>query len=519
MSNPNICGHKGASAVQDGGDTCPGAQPHAVRSIQATVDIECQGSFGTLPNASNYSEVSIAQMQQAVARVFKGRFQIGEFDPHSTAYADIDNSSVFSVAHQQLSLQGAEQSIVLAQNAPTGSAARLPLRRGLKLALIGPNGDSASVYQGQYHGPSCPEQPTNSEYYACLPTALSEIRAANTGGSTSFVNGCEGEQACPRLVNQSAVKAAVAQADLVLLVLGEAIGSTNQEGKDRSGYALAGQQIALAKMVGSLNKPTVVIMLTGGAVGMDWLTSQKEWPILIPGYSGIFGPKAIARTLFGDASPAGLLGYTVGTQPPPSYLPLFVCPSVYLVRAILRWKLRTSDVSVSGMVCLLQVYPDSWDANCKGNNQDNRAKPGAPLCRNQIRDMGLSSGDGRTYRWYGYRNASLQATISFGAGTYYTEFAVSVSKAPTTVVLPSSSGGSRSRGNGKERVVASYAVAIKNVGQTPSRCRAMAFVTPVALDKSAPRPLPVKSASPSSLLLPVLASRITVAIPIHDPKY
>ena len=108
-------------------------------------------------------------------------------------------------------VSGAEQSIVLVRNAPAGSAARLPLRRGLKLALVGPNGDSAGVYQGQYHGPSCPEQPANAGYYACLPTALTEIRAANTGGSTSFVSGCEGEQACPRLVNQSAVKAAVAQ--------------------------------------------------------------------------------------------------------------------------------------------------------------------------------------------------------------------------------------------------------------------------------------------------------------------
>ena len=37
--------------------------------------------------------------------MFKGRFQIGEFDPNSTAYADIDNSTVFSEAHQQLSLE------------------------------------------------------------------------------------------------------------------------------------------------------------------------------------------------------------------------------------------------------------------------------------------------------------------------------------------------------------------------------------------------------------------------------
>ena len=41
-------------------------------------------------------------------------------------------------------IQAAEQSIVLAHNAPTGTAAHLPLPRALKLAVIGPNADCAS---------------------------------------------------------------------------------------------------------------------------------------------------------------------------------------------------------------------------------------------------------------------------------------------------------------------------------------------------------------------------------------
>ena len=35
-------------------------------------------------------------MQQAVARVFKGRFQIGEFDPNNEHYANVTNETVFS---------------------------------------------------------------------------------------------------------------------------------------------------------------------------------------------------------------------------------------------------------------------------------------------------------------------------------------------------------------------------------------------------------------------------------------
>ena len=79
---------------------------------------------------------------------------------------------------------------------------------------------------------------------------MSAITAANTGGTTHFVSGCANAQNCDALVNQSAVKAAVAAADVVLLVLGEAIGVTNQEGTDRQGYQLAGKQTSLAQLVG-----------------------------------------------------------------------------------------------------------------------------------------------------------------------------------------------------------------------------------------------------------------------------
>jgi beta-glucosidase len=155
MNNPDMCGLKQVFDPKTKKmvklDVCPGGQPHAVQSIKATVDIECQGSFGTLPNASNHSEITITQMQQAVARVFKGRFQIGEFDPDNKFYANVTNETVFSSAHQQLSLEGAEQSLVLVQNAPSKTSANfLPLKKGLKLAVIGPNGNSTAVYQGQY---------------------------------------------------------------------------------------------------------------------------------------------------------------------------------------------------------------------------------------------------------------------------------------------------------------------------------------------------------------------------------
>ena len=62
-------------------------------------------------------------------------------------YGNLTNATVFSEAHQQLAKEASEQAIVLLQN-PGGmrgvtsvTHALLPLRRGLKLAIIGPSGN------------------------------------------------------------------------------------------------------------------------------------------------------------------------------------------------------------------------------------------------------------------------------------------------------------------------------------------------------------------------------------------
>jgi hypothetical protein len=157
---------------------------------------------------------------------------------------------------------------VLLRNPTAAGKAHLPLKKGLKIAIIGPNGDVPDVFQGQYHGGSCPDdapdhdnppKPYSPTYdYDCLPSAYSEIAKANAanGGTTTFHSGCslspsasdgsghpEG-QPCTSLVNMSAVTEAAKEADVVILALGLDIKMTNKEGQDRNhnwtGYVLPG---------------------------------------------------------------------------------------------------------------------------------------------------------------------------------------------------------------------------------------------------------------------------------------
>ena len=220
---------------------------------------------------SSHSEgqniVTRPQLEAAAARIFNGRIRIGEFNPNHTMYTSLPANTIFSPRHQQLSLEAAQQSIVLLRNnpvvpaAPTAAASaaasvQLPLKRGLRIAVVGPNGNSSSVYQGLYHTANCPDHnPVNktafndssTEYTGCLPSAYDAIAKANAeaGGTTTFANGCSfdanvfdkgvlyGYQTCKELSGLDAVNKSVKEADVVVLVLGLQAWVTSAEETDR----------------------------------------------------------------------------------------------------------------------------------------------------------------------------------------------------------------------------------------------------------------------------------------------
>ena len=205
--------------------------------------MECDDVYCTnLRHAHAAGRVSRTTMEHAATRILKGRFQFGQFDPVRlhTPWNSMGPDVVFSPAHQHLALEAAQQSVVLLRNTP-GSPMRLALRRGLSLAVMGPNGDAPDVFFAQYGGGVCPgsKDERSEKDYRCQPTAFTEIRKANIGGQTHFVGGClsvhmeehdvTGPHACPELVDLDRVAAVVKAADVVLLVLGLNQGIT--EGK------------------------------------------------------------------------------------------------------------------------------------------------------------------------------------------------------------------------------------------------------------------------------------------------
>ncbi len=111
---------------------------------------------------------------------------------------------------------------------------------------------------------------------------------------------------------------AAKKSDVVLLFLGL---SPNIEGEempvllegfdkgDRSDITLPKTQIALMKEVQAIGKPTIVVLMNGSALAVNW-AGENIPAILEAWYPGEFGGKAIADVLFGDYNPGGRLPIT-----------------------------------------------------------------------------------------------------------------------------------------------------------------------------------------------------------------
>ena len=124
----------------------------SAKAVLAGTDVECGFgySYGSIPEAVRRGLVSEQEIDKHVVRLLEGRFDLGEMDDASLVeWSRIPYSVMSSKAHAALALDMARQSLVLLQN----KGGILPLsKRGEKIAVIGPNADSAPMMWGNYNG-------------------------------------------------------------------------------------------------------------------------------------------------------------------------------------------------------------------------------------------------------------------------------------------------------------------------------------------------------------------------------
>ena len=133
------------------------SQPEASTiSLERGMDNECI-TFGEVTGHDDYQPYVDAMKEgilpqsavdTALTRLFTARMKLGMFDPPSMVpYEHINPAELDSLAHRQLALQLAQESMVLLKNDGT-----LPLARAKRIAVVGPLAEQTDVLLGNYNG-------------------------------------------------------------------------------------------------------------------------------------------------------------------------------------------------------------------------------------------------------------------------------------------------------------------------------------------------------------------------------
>jgi beta-glucosidase len=168
------------------------------------------------------------------------------------------------------------------------------------VALVGPLADSASDMIGTWSAQGRPEDAVT------LRAALA-ARAERQGFRLLYAKGTEIRGTSDAGFTEAAEIAA--QADVVLLALGEDAAWMTGEAASRAFLGLPGNQQQLLERVAAAGKPTVLVLFSGRPLALTDVAPHVH-AILEAWSPGVQAGPALERVLFGETAPAGRLTVT-----------------------------------------------------------------------------------------------------------------------------------------------------------------------------------------------------------------
>jgi len=287
----------------------------AVRAIHSGVDAETPDgeAYVHLPELVRSGRVPLQLVDQAVRRMLRLKFEAGLFE---NPYADSASALSKEATPDAIGLarEAAQRSIVLLRN--EGQLLPLDPAKAGKVLVVGTHGRDTPI--GGYS--DVPRQ---------VVSILEGLRnAAGNQFTVDFAEGfrltesrcwsCDEVKLAPEEANRRLVDEAVAAArtaDTIVLVLGDNEQLSREAWADehlgdRSSLGLLGPQDELARRILALGKPTVVVLLNGRPLSVNYLAASA--PALIEGwYLGQETGNAIADVLLGKVNPGGKLPVSV----------------------------------------------------------------------------------------------------------------------------------------------------------------------------------------------------------------
>src|SRR6266700_11533 len=240
-------------------------------------------------------KVPMSRIDEAVRRVLSMKFALGLFehpapDPHSQA-------AVGTAASRQISLQAARESITLLKN----ESGMLPLRKNTRVLITGPAADSLVPLN---NGWTYMWQGANAALYPKdRPTLRGAVSEKIGPANVIYVPG----SGFDRVIDTSKVTEAAAQADAIILALGE--DSYAETPGNIDDLTLSAPQLQLAQAAVATGKPVILVLVEGRPRIISSIAGRI--PAILMAYNpSNEGGQAIADVLFGDCNPSGKLPFT-----------------------------------------------------------------------------------------------------------------------------------------------------------------------------------------------------------------
>ncbi len=299
-------------------------------SVEAGIDMHMQGPnyFESVLDGVKSGRIPESRIDEAAGKILKAKFELGLFEdpvpalPSERGFAAIPE-------HRQTSLEAAREGIVLLKNdgllplnlpsatgkgpvcVPRGDAstgiARPKALAARRIFLCGPNIDSQTIL-GDW------VVPQDDDDVITVYEGLRSLYPSARIDTMTF-------RGRVTAIDDAGIRQAVAkarQADVNILVLGEnsqrysAFGRTCGENCDRDNIDLPGRQQELLEAVASSGKPTVLILMSGRALGVTWAAENPSVNAILNVWEpGQMGGQAIAEILAGIVNPSGKLPVTI----------------------------------------------------------------------------------------------------------------------------------------------------------------------------------------------------------------
>lgn len=284
----------------------------AAMGLNAGCDINCGNCYEQIMKAYNHGLIHEETIRKSARRALTTRILLGM--RQKTPWDNLNYTDVDTPEAEALNYKIASESIVLLKN---DGILPLDLGKTATIGVIGPNGDSTVVLQGNYHG--------TASHFVTVMEGMKRVleRSGDKTKRLLYANGCEiVETKAERLAREydriSEASAVAKVSDVVLLCVGlderyegEAHHISTGEciGGDKENLEFPEPQKRLIEAVISCGKPVIFCCMSGSCMDLSPYNERVN-AVIQAWYPGAMGGQVIADMIVGKIAPSGKLPVT-----------------------------------------------------------------------------------------------------------------------------------------------------------------------------------------------------------------